>query len=206
MRGSLAASAKRVFEIAATSVTSSASGRRLLILVLAVGSLVVIPASSVASPPSAARIDLAEGMAGVRLHQAVEVGSNGTRLLGDGLSDWGPVDGFCFEADSCSWKVPGGGDVFVTLSPPYRGRVLDLGTTAPAWLTSRGIGPGAKENAVRKAYSGVESERVCLRPYGRSFTGLVRRHRRATTIFIIKSGRVTEIRLLAYRYKRGSGC
>lgn len=173
------------------------------------GIALCLPPAAVSSPPERARITLGEGMAGVELGQRVRVVQSvesGTRVEGKTVREWGRPDGFCFEADTCGWSVPGGGRATLLVSPPSRGRVRHLFTSARGWRTSRGIHPGSSQAAARLAYRTVRREAVCLGPYGVEYDALVLRRRRSSSLFVLRRHRVSQIILLAYRLPRKAAC
>jgi hypothetical protein len=131
------------------------------VLLLAAATAGAAASTAAAAPPKTARITLGVGMAGARINQVTsDVRADGT--LGPApFSSWGKLVGaFCFEGTACSWNVPGGGGVQLDRTGTGH-RVLSLGTTAPGWTTSKGVGPGTTVTTLRLRYSPLVRMTTC---------------------------------------------
>ncbi|WP_354699837.1 hypothetical protein DSM112329_00095 [Paraconexibacter sp. AEG42_29] len=152
-------------------------------------------------PPADARIVLGSGMAGATLNQRTSPVTDGG-LKPAPFSSWGKLQGeFCFEGTSCSWVIPGDGDVFIERDGRSR-RVLMIGTTAKRWKTSRGVGPGTSIATLRARYSGLTRMTTCqIGGFGAPNTGYrLGQH----SFFGTAAGKVTVVYVTRYAIR--SGC
>jgi hypothetical protein len=113
------------------------------------------------APPKTATIKLGVGMAGATLGQQTTAVTAAGTIGPAPFSAWGRLnEGFCFEGTACSWTVPGGGDVFIERHSITR-RIISIGTSAPGWKTSKGVGSFSTVAKLRSAYNGLVKMKTC---------------------------------------------
>jgi len=182
-------------------------GRLLLAVVLLSGAL---PQLANARPPRRAAIIENVGMAGVRVGSIIDrdLDANPSVVRSGPMRLWGPVSfGYCYEEQSCTWKIPGGGRVNAEIGT-LDNKLRELRTTSRRWKTRRGARVAMSTLAVRRLYGGrLRHQRTCaIGGYGNELEvlALVGRHR--TTAFGVRDGRIDEIAVLAYRLPNRSFC